>query len=98
MITVKGTVLAFAEGRKESADDHGPHDIVMRRSLDGCKTWAPMQVVVHDGDNALNNPTAVIDRDMIDHVEANDLATIIRAAARFRQPAVNTSHTIEDAV
>lgn len=56
-------MLAFAEGRKENGNDHGPHDIVLRRSTDGGRTWTPMQVVMQDGDNALNNPTAVVDRD-----------------------------------
>ena len=60
--TAKGTLLAIAEGRKNSADDHGPHDIVLRRSVDGGTTWTPMQVIVNDGANALNNPTAVVDR------------------------------------
>jgi len=64
LITTRhGAVLAIAEGRKNNADDHGPHDIVMRRSLDAGKTWAPLRVIVHDGNNALNNPTLVADRD-----------------------------------
>lgn len=61
--TTKGTVLAFAEGRKDSSADHGAHDIVLRRSFDGGKTWGPMQVIVNGGTNALNNPTTVVDRD-----------------------------------
>ena len=61
--TQKGTVLAFVEGRKGSAADHGHNEILLRRSLDGGKTWTPAQLVVRDGTNALNNPTAVIDRD-----------------------------------
>ena len=54
--TPKGTVLAFAEGRKDNAADHGPHDIVLRRSLDGGKTWAPMQVIVNDGTQCAKQP------------------------------------------
>ncbi len=61
--TQKGTVLAFVEGRKDSAADHGHNEILLRRSLDGGKTWAPVQLVVRDGTNALNNPTGVVDRD-----------------------------------
>ena len=60
--TQKGTVLAFVEGRKDSAADHGHNEILLRRSLDGGKTWTPVQVVASDGTNALNNPTAVVDR------------------------------------
>jgi sialidase-1 len=61
--TQKGTILAFVEGRKDSGSDHGDHDILLRRSSDGGKTWAPAQVIVKDGTNALNNPTVVVDRD-----------------------------------
>ena len=61
--TTKGTLLAFVEGRKDSFSDHGHNEILMRRSLDNGNTWTPMQVVKKDGINALNNPTAVVDRD-----------------------------------
>ncbi len=61
--TQKGTVLAFVEGRKDSAADHGHNEILLRRSPDGGKTWTPVQLVMRDETNALNNPTAVIDRD-----------------------------------
>ncbi len=63
LTTQKGTVLAFVEGRKDSAADHGRSDILLRRSSDGGKTWGPVQLVVNDGNNCLNNPTAVVDRD-----------------------------------
>ena len=61
--TQKGTVLAFVEGRKDSAADHGHNEILLRRSPDGGKIWTPVQLVIRDGTNALNNPTAVVDRD-----------------------------------
>lgn len=61
--TPKGTLLAFVEGRKDSSSDHGHNEILMRRSLDGGRTWTPMQLVKRDGTNALNNPTVVVDRD-----------------------------------
>lgn len=61
--TTKGVVLAFVEGRKDSVADHGNNDILLRRSLDAGKTWGPVQVIMNDGTNALNNPTVVVDRD-----------------------------------
>jgi sialidase-1 len=61
--TPKGTVLAFVEGRKDGWADHGHIEILMRRSTDGGRTWAPAQLILRDGTNALNNPTAVVDRD-----------------------------------
>ena len=63
LTTQKGVVLAFTEGRKNHADDQGHIEILLRRSFDGGKTWGPVQVVAKDGTNALNNPTAVQDRD-----------------------------------
>lgn len=62
IVTSKGTVLAFAEGRKNSAADHGDIDLVLRRSLDGGKSWQPLQVVWDDGPNTCGNPCPVVDR------------------------------------
>ena len=58
--TTKGTVLAFAEGRKDSGSDQGHTTSSMRRSLDGGKTWTPCKLSKNDGTNALNNPTTVV--------------------------------------
>ncbi len=63
LTTQKGVVLAFTEGRKNHADDHGHIEMLLRRSIDGGKTWGPVQVVVKDGTNAINNPVVVQDRD-----------------------------------
>ncbi|NJP45390.1 LamG-like jellyroll fold domain-containing protein [Actinacidiphila epipremni] len=44
--TAAGTLLAFAEGRKEvSCGDRGDTDLVVRRSTDDGRTWGPVQVV-----------------------------------------------------
>jgi len=61
IVSTKGTVLAFAEGRKESSSDTGDIDLVMRRSSDGGKTWSPLRVIWDDGDNVCGNPTPVVD-------------------------------------
>ena len=55
----KGTLLAFAEGRG-SLSDHAENDIVLKRSTDGGRTWAPLQVVAEQGGDNLNNPQAVV--------------------------------------
>jgi sialidase-1 len=60
--TLRGSLLAFAEGRA-SLRDHAENDIVLKRSSDGCKTWGPLQLIDEDGTNALNNPTAVVVRE-----------------------------------
>ena len=59
----KGTVIAFAEGRKNGCSDTGSIDLVMKRSADSGKTWAPLQVVWSDGENTCGNPAPVVDRE-----------------------------------
>ena len=62
IVTAKGTVLAFAEGRKGGRGDSGNIDICLRRSADGGKTWSKMRVIWDDGSNVCGNPCPVIDR------------------------------------
>lgn len=62
IVSAKGTVLAFCEGRKNSGSDAGAIDLVLKRSPDGGQTWQPMQVVWTDGPNTCGNPCAVVDR------------------------------------
>lgn len=62
LTTKRGSLLAFAEGRA-SLRDHAENDIVLKRSIDGGKTWGALQLIDEDGANALNNPTAVLVRD-----------------------------------
>lgn len=61
--TSKGTVLAFAEGRKENSSDTGDIDLLLKRSLDGGKTWEEQQVVWDDGGHVCGNPTPVVDEE-----------------------------------
>lgn len=63
IVTGKGTVLAFCEGRKSSRSDAGDIDLVLKRSTDGGKTWNALQVVAEDGANTVGNPCPVIDRE-----------------------------------
>ena len=58
----KGTLLAFAEGRKKGTSDTGDIDVVLRRSTDGGRTWGPLRVVVDDGADTVGNPCPVLDR------------------------------------
>jgi sialidase-1 len=61
-VTPKQTVLAFCEGRVKPAGLTGDIDIVLRRSTDGGRTWAPLQIVADDATNTLGNPCPVVDR------------------------------------
>ncbi len=58
----KGTLLAFCEGRKNSASDSGDIDVVLRRSTDGGATWGPLQVIADAGPDTIGNPCPVLER------------------------------------
>jgi len=60
--TSKGTLIAFAEGRKKGCGDTGDIDLVMRRSSDSGKTWTDLSVIWDDGDNTCGNPAIVEDK------------------------------------
>ena len=62
LVTKADVVLAFAEGRAANADQ-AANDLILRRSIDGGRTWGPTQLIADDGDNSLNNPCAVIVRE-----------------------------------
>jgi sialidase-1 len=62
VVAPKGTLVAFAEGRRDTAADSGHIDLVARRSSDGGASWSPLQVVADNGPDAWVNPCAVVDR------------------------------------
>ena len=62
VITNKGTILAFAEGRKQGQSDTGDIDIVLKRSEDNGKTWSELKVVWDQGENVCGNPAPVVDK------------------------------------
>ncbi|MFB8775342.1 sialidase family protein [Streptomyces broussonetiae] len=57
--TASGALLAFCEGRAESARDWGRIDVVMKRSTDGGRTWGPLRVVASNGAGLAGNPAPV---------------------------------------
>lgn len=60
--TNKGTLLAFAEGRRHSARDWGDIDVLLKRSTDGGRTWSPQITVADFGEDTAGNPAPVVDR------------------------------------
>jgi sialidase-1 len=58
-----GALVAFAEGRRDSAGDSGAIQTVSRSSRDGGCTWGPLSVVTTNGDATAGNPTPVLARD-----------------------------------
>lgn len=64
LATPGGTLLAFCEGRKNSPADDGDIDLLLRRSIDGGRTWEPPQLVYEEGGEApvtIGNPCPVVD-------------------------------------
>ena len=61
IVSPKGHVLAFCEGRKSGRGDAGNIDLVMKRSADGGKTWGKLETIWDDADNTCGNPCPVID-------------------------------------
>jgi sialidase-1 len=60
IISSKGTLLAFCEGRE--GGDSGDIDILMKSSHDGGKTWSDEKVIWNDGRNSCGNPCPVTDQ------------------------------------
>jgi sialidase-1 len=60
--TPKGAILAFCEGRKNQSADTGDIDMLVKRSVDGGRTWGEQKVIWDDGPNTCGNPTPVVDR------------------------------------
>jgi len=57
-----GTLLAFCEARRNSPDDHGKIDLVMRRSDDDGVTWSDIRLVYgEDGATTIGNPVPILD-------------------------------------
>jgi sialidase-1 len=64
IVTSKGTLLAFCEGRKTGRGDAGDIDLVLKRSEDGGQTWSKQQLVHEEGDSekiTIGNPCPVVD-------------------------------------
>lgn len=56
-----GTIIAFAEARRNSCSDIGDIDLVMKRSKDNGLTWGPLEKIWDDGANTCGNPAPVLD-------------------------------------
>ena len=61
IVTQKGTLLAFCEGRAKDSDT-GNVDVVFKRSTDQGSNWSPLRVLADFGDDAIENATPVVDR------------------------------------
>ncbi len=62
LTTPDGIILAFCEARRDSCRDHADVDLVMRRSLDGGRTWSKLTVLFNDDEHTIGNPCPVVDQ------------------------------------
>ncbi len=62
VMSTKGTLLAFCEGRRDSLSDRGDIDMLLRRSFDRGRTWQPVQTIWDDGKNEIQNPCPLVDK------------------------------------
>jgi sialidase-1 len=61
--TARGTILAYAVGRRVLKDgDWSDSDIFFRRSIDGGSTWGPAYRVAGNSHGVTDNPVAIADR------------------------------------
>src|SRR4029078_1395807 len=63
LVTPRGTVLAFCEGRKGGRGEAGDIERVMKRSEDGGASWSPLKVIADEGTDTIGNPCPVVDRE-----------------------------------
>lgn len=60
MVTLgDGTILAYAEARKDGTGDWADIDLVMRRSADGGQSWTAPELLVDSGKDTANNMVAI---------------------------------------
>lgn len=62
VVSPKGVILAFCEGRKNDPSDVGKIDLLLKRSMDGGRTWGSIQVIASGPDLRCGDPTPVIDQ------------------------------------
>jgi sialidase-1 len=68
VITPKGTLLAFCEGRIGTASDWADMDLLVRRSTDGGKTWEAIKIIDSNKGAPVGNPTPIVDEEGVVHL------------------------------
>lgn len=59
VVTHRGAILAYAEGRRNTGSDWDTIDIVLRRSTDGGTTFSPLHVIGRVSGPITRNPVAI---------------------------------------
>ncbi|NEU07036.1 exo-alpha-sialidase [Flavihumibacter sp. R14] len=68
VITKKGTLLAFAEGRIGTASDWSEMDLLLKRSEDGGNTWGSAVIIAAKKKGPTSNATPIIGNDGTIHL------------------------------
>ena len=71
VVSSRGVVMVFCEGRKTGSRDDGDIDLLARRSLDGGRTWQGVQVVHEEGGDqpiTIGNPCPIAAADGTVHL------------------------------
>jgi sialidase-1 len=62
VLTPKGTLLAFCEGRIGTASDWADMNLLVRRSIDGGKSWESVHILDSSKGAPVGNPTPIVDK------------------------------------
>ncbi|MBM1105415.1 exo-alpha-sialidase [Aurantibacter crassamenti] len=90
VIQTKNTLIAFAEGRKNSTSDFGDIDIVYRRSTNQGKTWQPMQVLYDLDTMAVQNPVPIYVK------KENKVVFLFNTTSMSEHDILNTDYELKD--
>ena len=64
-----GDLLAFCEARRDSVNDNGKIDLVLRRSTDNGQTWSGLTIIHgEEGHITIGNPVPIVARDGTVHM------------------------------
>jgi sialidase-1 len=104
LVTAKGTLLAFCEGRKKNSSDTGDIDLLVKRSTDHGKTWSRQEIVWDDGANTVGNPCPLVDRTtgtiwlLLTHNQGSDTEDQISGGTSKGTRTVWVMHSTDDGV
>jgi sialidase-1 len=62
IVSTRGTLLAFCEGRRYAQADNGSIDLLVKRSTDGGATWDDQQTIWSRENSTCGNPCPLVDR------------------------------------
>ena len=102
LVSKKGTLLAFCEGRKDGRADSGDIDLLLKRSADNGATWSRPLTIWNDGTNTCGNPCAVLDEEtgviwlLMTHNDGRDTESAIKAKKGFGTRTVWVSRSNDD--